>query len=79
MITLQCELELSKTDKELLLKLMRKFSSCMRFAYNRLIEKLVPVLGAGTMVSQIPPVGYMANLNWRTTNKPTKSVSVIHF
>ncbi len=38
MITLQCQLELSKNDKELLLTLMRKFSSCMRYAYNRLLE-----------------------------------------
>ncbi len=38
MITLQCELELSKSDKELLLILMRKFSSCIRYAYNRLLE-----------------------------------------
>ncbi len=38
MITLQCQLELSKNDKELLLILMRKFSSCMRYAYNRLLE-----------------------------------------
>ncbi len=38
MITLQCKLEVSKADKELLLTLMRKFSSCMRYAYNRLLE-----------------------------------------
>jgi IS605 OrfB family transposase len=38
MITLQCELEISKKDKELLITLMRKFSSCMRYAYNRLLE-----------------------------------------
>ncbi len=38
MVTLQCKLEVSKADKELLLTLMRKFSSCMRYAYNRLLE-----------------------------------------
>lgn len=38
MVTLQCELKLSKVDKELLLTLMRKFSSCMRYAYKRLLE-----------------------------------------
>ncbi len=38
MIILQCELELPKTNKELLLTLMRKFSSCMRYAYKRLLE-----------------------------------------
>ncbi len=38
MITLQCELEIPKTDKEILMALMRKFSSCMRYAYNRLLE-----------------------------------------
>ncbi|SNZ16128.1 transposase, putative, N-terminal domain-containing protein [Hydrogenobacter hydrogenophilus] len=38
MITLQCQLELSKQDKEMLLSLMRKFSSCMRYAYKRLLE-----------------------------------------
>jgi IS605 OrfB family transposase len=38
MITLQCELEIPKTDKETLMALMRKFSSCMRYAYNRLLE-----------------------------------------
>ncbi len=38
MITLQCKLEVSKADKELLLTLMRNFSSCMRYAYNRLLE-----------------------------------------
>ncbi len=38
MITLQCELEIPKTDKETLMTLMRKFSSCMRYAYNRLLE-----------------------------------------
>ncbi len=38
MITLQCKLEVPKADKELLLTLMRKFSSCMRYAYKRLLE-----------------------------------------
>ncbi|BAL81526.1 IS200/IS605 family accessory protein TnpB-related protein [Caldisericum exile] len=47
--------------------------------WDRIPRRLVPVLGAGTMVSQIPPVGYMANLNWRTKSRPTKSVSFIHF
>ncbi|BAL81381.1 hypothetical protein [Caldisericum exile] len=44
--------------------------------WARLPNRLVPVLGAGTMVSQIPPVGYMANLNWRIKNKPTKSYPI---
>ncbi|GAB5046702.1 hypothetical protein [Thermodesulfovibrio sp. TK110] len=61
--------------------------------WDRIPRRLVPVLGAGAMghhknslsfwgplrVSQIPPVGFMANLNWRNTNKPTRSVSFIHF
>jgi len=58
MITLQCQFEFqNKQDKEIVLDLMRKFSSAMRYAYRRLLE-LVPVLGGrdyGT--SQIPPVG----------------------
>jgi len=39
MITLQCKLTFEdKKDKQKLLNLMRKFSSCYRYAYNRLID-----------------------------------------
>jgi len=39
MITLQCQLEFqNKQDKEIVLDLMRKFSSAMRYAYKRLLE-----------------------------------------
>jgi transposase, putative, N-terminal domain len=39
MITLQCQLEFQNTeDKEILLYLMRRFSSAMRYAYQRLLE-----------------------------------------
>ncbi|RMG99784.1 MAG: transposase, partial [Aquificota bacterium] len=38
MITLSCKLELSSEDKEKLLDLMRRFSSAVRYAYNRLLE-----------------------------------------
>jgi transposase, putative, N-terminal domain len=39
MITLQCLLEFqNKQDKEIVLDLMRKFSSAMRYAYKRLLE-----------------------------------------
>jgi len=58
MITLQCQIEFqNKQDKEAVLDLMRRFSSAMRYAYQRLLE-LAPVIGGrdyGT--SKIPPVG----------------------
>ncbi|WP_299238582.1 IS200/IS605 family accessory protein TnpB-related protein [Sulfurihydrogenibium sp.] len=39
MITLQCLLEFQNTqDKEIVLNLMRRFSSAMRYAYQRLLE-----------------------------------------
>jgi len=39
MITLQCLLEFqNKQDKEVVLDLMRRFSSAMRYAYKRLLE-----------------------------------------
>jgi len=39
MITLQCQLEFeNKQDKEIVLDLMRRFSSAMRYAYQRLLE-----------------------------------------
>jgi len=39
MITLQCQLEFqNKQDKEIVLDLMRRFSSALRFAYQRLLE-----------------------------------------
>jgi predicted transposase len=39
MITLQCLLEFQNTqDKEAVLDLMRRFSSAMRYAYQRLLE-----------------------------------------
>jgi len=39
MLTLSCLLEFeSKEDKEKVLALMRRFSSCVRFCYNRLLE-----------------------------------------
>lgn len=38
MLTLQCKLELNTEDKEKFLSLMRRYSSCLRYAYNRLIE-----------------------------------------
>jgi IS605 OrfB family transposase len=39
MITLQCRLEFQSVwDREVLLSLMRRFSSAMRFAYQRLLE-----------------------------------------
>ncbi len=39
MITLQCKLTFEKEkDRQELLDLMRKFSSCYRYAYNRLLE-----------------------------------------
>ncbi len=40
MITLHCKIAFeSKKDKEKLMKLMRRFSSCYRYAYSRLLEK----------------------------------------
>jgi predicted transposase len=39
MITLQCLLEFkNEKDKEIVLDLMRRFSSAMRYAYKRLLE-----------------------------------------
>jgi IS605 OrfB family transposase len=39
MITLQCQIEFqSKQDKKIVLDLMRRFSSTMRYAYQRLLE-----------------------------------------
>ncbi|ACD65987.1 transposase [Sulfurihydrogenibium sp. YO3AOP1] len=39
MITLQCQLEFqNKQEKEIVLDLMRRFSSAMRYAYQRLLE-----------------------------------------
>jgi len=39
MITLECLLEFqNKQDKKILLDLMRRFSSAMRYAYKRLLE-----------------------------------------
>ncbi|MBX0311839.1 MAG: IS200/IS605 family accessory protein TnpB-related protein, partial [Sulfurihydrogenibium sp.] len=39
MITLQCQLEFqNKQDKEIVLDLMRRFSSAMRYTYQRLLE-----------------------------------------
>ena len=39
MITLQCLLEFqNKQDKEIVLDLMCRFSSAMRYAYKRLLE-----------------------------------------
>ncbi|MGC8852772.1 MAG: IS200/IS605 family accessory protein TnpB-related protein, partial [Hydrogenobacter sp.] len=39
MLTLSCLLEFeNKEDKEKVLTLMRRFSSCVRFCYNRLLE-----------------------------------------
>jgi transposase, putative, N-terminal domain len=39
MITLQCQLEFqNKQDKEIVLDLMRRFSSAMKYAYRRLLE-----------------------------------------
>jgi Fe-Mn family superoxide dismutase len=39
MITLQCQLEFqNKQDREIVLDLMRRFSSVMRYAYKRLLE-----------------------------------------
>ncbi len=39
MITLQCRLEFqNKQDKRVILDLMRRFSSAMRYAYQRLLE-----------------------------------------
>jgi transposase, putative, N-terminal domain len=39
MITLQCLLEFqNKQDEEIVLDLMRRFSSAMRYAYQRLLE-----------------------------------------
>jgi len=39
MITIQCQLEFQNTqDKEIVLDLMRRFSSAMRYAYQRLLE-----------------------------------------
>ena len=39
MITLQCLLEFqNKQDKEVVLDLIRRFSSAMRYAYKRLLE-----------------------------------------
>jgi hypothetical protein len=40
MITLHCKIAFeSKKDKEKLIKLMRRFSSCYGYAYSRLLEK----------------------------------------
>ena len=39
MITIQCQLEFQNTqDKKTVLDLMRRFSSAMRYAYQRLLE-----------------------------------------
>ncbi|MEZ0323670.1 MAG: IS200/IS605 family accessory protein TnpB-related protein, partial [Hydrogenothermaceae bacterium] len=38
MITLQCKLELNRKDWDILRDLMRRQSSCLRYAYNRLLE-----------------------------------------
>ena len=39
MITLQCRLEFkTPEDEKEVLKLMQNFSSCLRYAYNRLLE-----------------------------------------
>ncbi|MFP3206249.1 MAG: transposase, partial [Hydrogenobaculum sp.] len=39
MLTLQCLLEFqNKQDKEIVLDLMRRFSSAVRYAYKRLLE-----------------------------------------
>jgi hypothetical protein len=49
MIILQCLLESKNTqDRKTVLDLMRRFSSNMRYAFQRLLE-LVPVPGIGTM------------------------------
>ncbi|RMH81070.1 MAG: transposase, partial [Acidobacteria bacterium] len=42
--------------------------------WDRIPSRLVPVLGAGTMVSLIPPADLRANLNWRDTNRSAESV-----
>jgi predicted transposase len=43
LITLQCKLEFqSPEDKRKVLDLMRRWSSCLRYAYNRLIENYDP-------------------------------------
>ncbi|GBC88933.1 hypothetical protein HRbin13_01066 [bacterium HR13] len=47
--------------------------------WDRIASRLVPVLGAGTMVSPIPPADHRANLNRRDINRSAKSVSFIHF
>jgi len=58
MISLQCLLEFQNTqDKKIVLDLMRRFSSEMKYVYRRLLE-LVPVLcGRDYDTSKIPPVG----------------------
>ncbi|RUM41340.1 MAG: transposase, partial [Desulfurobacterium sp.] len=39
MVTLSCRLEFkTPEDREAILSLMRAFSSCVRFAHNRLLE-----------------------------------------
>jgi len=39
MITIQAKLTFpSKEDEQIVLDLMRRWSSCMRYAYNRLLE-----------------------------------------
>ncbi|MFN3978545.1 MAG: hypothetical protein ACK4J2_07835, partial [Sulfurihydrogenibium azorense] len=39
MITLHCKLTFeNEKDKQTLINLMRKFSSCFKYSYNRLLE-----------------------------------------
>ncbi len=47
--------------------------------WDRISRRLVPVLGAGAMVSQNTACRLLANLNWRNTNRSAKSVNFIHF
>jgi predicted transposase len=58
MITLQCLLEFQNMqDEKTVSDLMRRFSSAMRYTFQRLLE-LAPVLdGRDYDTSKIPPVG----------------------
>jgi len=118
MITLQCLLEFkNEKDKEVVLDLMRRFSSAMRYAYGRyknwqvlftafafccleksyrdfsplkqlivsrdwarMVSRLVPVLGAGSMTLPkyrllgLEVRAWQTCLKWRNTNTPTQTV-----
>ncbi|RMH04012.1 MAG: transposase, partial [Aquificota bacterium] len=58
---------------------VRDFSPLRVFLtdWDRVSRRLAPVLGAGAMVSLIPPADLGANLKWRDTNRSARSCSVL--